>query len=343
MTAKKEVHINVFMIGVMVLVLICSGRPVLLHGELFLQELTEDQKQAIKEEIQEAIQEAQKLSDEEKYADALRLLFDAMYQEYKLFPEQASPSARSELTKLEQSLLHEDPSPLMEFFRDLDVPLEEKLDVLKQLREFVAHDGQLEEEELFRGTYGGILVQLLKSPKLDQGEKFDVLHWIDGTIRAEYTLMAQWEQMKEEIIDLRRDAEQKFQAHQYVEAFVLIDEATHKAQDCPLDVLTREGKTALYEQRVHMVTVFLQSGESPLMKRLKSRLISYRKKKQLLNELEEILRKDVTKMPDKIIFQGKEYDGPLLQILRHSKVHWLTKFNILEHMKTLIKKYSLIP
>ena len=176
MTAKKEVHINVFMIGVMVLVLICSGRPVLLHGELFLQELTEDQKQAIKEEIQEAIQEAQKLSDEEKYADVLRLLFDAMYQEYKLFPSRSSPSAGEEKIKLEQSLLHQDQSSLIQTFRDPDFSLEKKLDYISELRKFVIQKGKDETTVVLDGKkYEGTLVQILNHPKIAGSTKYIIL------------------------------------------------------------------------------------------------------------------------------------------------------------------------
>ena len=289
------------------------------------------------------IQKAQKLFNEGQYADAFRLLFDAMYQEYQLFPEKPSPNALEERIHLITSLVQQDQSPLMQLFRDLNVPLEEKLTYLTDLRRFVAHEEQLDEKELFQGEHGGTLVQLLKSAKLDQGEKFDVLHWIEGAIQSEYTPMTQWERIREEITHLQELSEQKLREHRYVEAFVLINEAKQKADDIDLLQLSHKEDLALSKQAFHMIEVFVQEDESPLMKRLKNRLVSYRKKKQLLMELEWQFKKNSLHMPKKVFFQGKEYDGTLVQILSHPKIAGSTKYMILIHLKKLIKKYLLMP
>lgn len=307
---------------------ICHVVLIILSMVLLGQSIHAEQK-AIREEVQDAIRQAETLKQEGKYAEALRLLFDAMYKEqrvYPLSPPPYSPYAAETLITLEQSLIHEDPSPLLQYFRDSDVPIEQKLAYIRELRTYVWQTGQDGEEITLDGKkYRGTLVQLLHSRKLSTEEKIDVLFWIDEMVREQYTSEIQRQQIQQDIARLREMAEQKFQDRQYVEAFVLHEEAIRKTE------IIRDNKMGLFEESAHMIEVFFESDESPLMQLFKSQQIPAETKQRLVAEI----RRQLSPGTKTLFFEGKEYDGPLVQIFSHPKISGTLKLSILDRMEIM--------
>lgn len=301
------------------------------------------QQHAIRKDIQDAIRNAEVLAQEGQYADALRLLFDAMYREthaqlngavysedqdaYEEFPITAGQA----ITKVERLLLYEDQSPLMQYFRDPNVPIDQKQTYIQELRMMV-WQGKHESEEVVLGgtTYHGTFIQLLMSRKLSEGEKIDVLYWIERIIQEEYTSKAQRQSIREEIARLQNMAEQKLQEHQYVEAFSFLTEATAKVQTLP-NLLSREESRDLHKQRVRMVEVFLELDESPLMQLFKSQQIPSRIKRQALSELRTV-------SSGKFLFYGEEYTGSIVQIFSNPKIDSSLQLLILGKIETMIEQ-----
>lgn len=307
-----------------------------LNAELW-EELTEEQFHAIREEVQEAIREAEKFSRERKYAEALRLLFDAMYKEERTwFSPPYSPDASDAKIKLEKTLIHKDQSPLMQVFRDPDLPLQEKRRYISELRELAdkaSRENLDSDQVLFRGKYRGTLVQLMLSPKLSRGEKFDVLFWIESMIRKEYTSEAQQIHIRNEINRLRREADQKFREQRYVDAFALLTDAIQKAYDIEL---SGNDQISLSQQKIDMVKSFVQLDESPLMQFFKSWWDWGKDKEGVWDEL-KIFAKQSRTLTDTVMLQGKVYQGTLVQIMSHPQVSWPTKLLILDHLEDMIK------
>jgi hypothetical protein len=273
---------------------------------------------------------AEKLSNEGKYTDALRVLFDAMYREQRIG---LSTDAAHEITKIEQYLIHEDQSPLMQFFRDPDFPIQEKREYISELRALAKRQVQDNEKILFQGKYHGPLVQLMTSRKLTLGEKFDVLIEIEHAIQTEYTPEVQREQTLEKIVQLQTLAAQKLGEKHFVEAFILLTEA-QKKQD---DILFYRLNDPLDNQITQSITFFIQSDESSLMKLFKNPKISSTEKKELLSELKMFAKHSPT-VTDKVLLRRKEYDGTLVQLMSNPKVSWLIKLDVLWHIEKTVEK-----
>lgn len=296
--------------------------------------------QAVRAEVQEAIRKAENLAAEGKYADALRLLFDMMYKEmntqfaialfsedlkkYEEFPMTAGDAIRN----VEMALIRNDYSPLMQYFRDPEVPLQEKLLYIEELRTLARQKGQDHEDVVFRGQYRGTLVQLMVTRTLSTGEKIDVLFSLEEAVRDHYTPGDQKQQIRKDITQLQTMAEQKFQEQQYVEAFILIDEAKQKAMKTHMST-----DMNLTSQEVHMEKEFVRKDQSPLMQVFKDRQISTKERQILLIALGETLRNRSQTDPDQLVFLGETYDGIFVRILLHPNISWNMKYYLLKRIE----------
>lgn len=329
MRLKTRIYYGILLVGVLVL---------FWGGMSYVNGLNPQKVQA---NVQKMIRKAEKLAKHGKNDKALRLLFDALYKEApfyvdldlkKRYEEGASMTASDALMNLKQSLIHEDQSPLMHWFRDPDIPVREKLDNIARLRDFVStlHETTPSEEHIrFLGKYNGTFIRLLSSHTLSEGEKFDVLFTLQEVIQTEYVSTAQQNRIQEEIAQLLQEADRKFQEHRYVETFILLTEATQKAHDIQLRHISQEDDTKLYKQRDHFANLFVQIDESPLMQRFKDQQISPEKKKHILSEL----RRQHTAGAKTFLFEGNEYDGPLMQILSNPKISLTLKLLLLDYIQ----------
>lgn len=291
----------------------------------------------LRTEIQRSIQEAQVLRAEGQYAEALGLLVDALYKEHRLRKllmsqgEQDLPNTVSDaLGELRTFLIHQEPSPLMQMFRNPDIPVEERLAYLAELREFVSTDGHGEDIIVLGGnTYHDPFVHILMSRTLPEGAKLDLLHSLELAITSTYVSENQKHHIKEEITQLQRLAAQQFQEKQYLEAFILLTEAKDK-------VFTLNGGVdpmTVLQQDQQMIEDFLRTDESPLMQLFRDPRISSEKKLQVLSEL----RKQLSSKKKEFLFEGKGYTGQLVQILFHSEISDTTRLAIWEKIKRMVK------
>ena len=303
----------------------------------FFQGFTDDQLLELRAEIQTMIREAEMLKNDENYIEALRLLFDASYKEQrtqlllgvdgtKQFPSNAFDARM----QVERALLYDLQSPLMQVFRDPDFPIQEKRQYITELRDLAATRVSEEKQVLFRGKYGGTFIQLLTSPRLSEGEKFEVLSCLGGIIQRHYVSTTQHEQIQGEIVQLHIAIEKELEAQQYVKAFMLLTEALQKADDIGGTLISLD---------IRMIKEFMQSDKSPLMRLFKSRLTSSKKKQRALAELRGL---DSTGMKT-LLFEEKEYNGPLVQIFSNPDIYVGLKLSILRKVEEIIAKYSLIP
>jgi len=214
----------------------------------------------------------------------------------------------------------------MQLFRDPDFPLEEKLAYISELRVLATKWRLNREKVLFRGKYNGTLVQLMTSPRLNQGEKFDVLYWIQSTIQKEYTSAAQRNQIKKDIAQLQTLADQKLREHQYVEVFLLLSEVEQKLRDSLL-----YAQYTTYQQVDQCIEGYLQADESPLMTLLKNPAIPITKRKEVLAEVR------FSTSLDNVPIQEK-YHGPLVQIFSDPKISETIKTYILGLIVEMMKK-----
>lgn len=335
MKVKNVIHYGVILMGGIIVVCLAGLQyPPVLKAET-MGVLTEEQKQAFRAEVQNAIQKAETLGKAGKYDEALRVLFDVMTQEERMKAALFMLEGAKEVPimsvqamfQLEEQLMTEDQSPLMQWFRDPDIQLQEKLTCLVELRRFAEQAEHQQKEGLFRGKYRGTLVQLMLSPLLSLGEKTAVLSGIRQKVQARYTSTAERERIREEIIRLRWEADMQFRAQQYVEAFLLMDEASQKADD--IDLSGKE-YIDLLKQRSRMETEFVYTDQSPLMQVFKGQEMSTKEKQYLVYDLRNKVGNRSLSERKTVVIQGKEYDGTLVDILIHPRLHWMTKDAILE-------------
>ena len=339
MNSEKKVLLGVYMglsiifFGILLIILPARAE--------FGKRLTQEQRHVIREEIQEAVRMAQELSTTGKYDEALRLLFDTMYKEHRnqllvaLYSDEGFPiTAGDEIIRLEEYLIHEDQSPLMQWFRDPDVSLQEKQECIVELRTFAETEIEDGTEVLFREKYRGTLIQLMISQKLTSGEKFDVLHRLEYITRTEYTSSAQQEQMLKEIPYWRALAKQKLRDREYVEAFVFLSKALEKHDDT-WHLGDNSDSLSLYRQISESVKEFVGVDRSPLMKLFKDRKASVAEKNKALSELHVLIRYAPT-AADKVVVLGK-YDGTLVQIISRPDVAGSIKTSILGYLEEMSK------
>lgn len=307
----------------------------------FFKGFTDDQLHTIQADIQHMIRDSETLQQEEKPIEAIRVLFDAMYTEQrtqlllgvdgtKQFPSVASHA----LDQLGTSLFEEDQSLLGQRFRDPDFSIQKKQQYIADLRAFVGTRRQHGEESLFHGHDGGIFLQLMTTPRLSDGEKFHLLWYIPTPVSA-----AQQGRIQENIGQLREDAERKLNDHQYVDAFLAIENAEQHANDLHLFSISPEDDRSLTSQSVEMRAIFLRTDTSPLMQFFKSRLISSEKKQRALSALHDIRLQEHHGEMHTLRFEGEEFTGPLVHIMSHPKLSDRLKSSILRGIQeTMIEK-----
>lgn len=327
-----EVCIGCSIIFFVVLLIILPARAE------FGKRLTKEQQEAVRQEIQEAVRTAQNLSHDGKYDEALRLLYDTMYQEHRIqmtlafYGDEKLPViAAHAIGEIEQRLVHEDSSPLMQLFRDPEFSLQQKQEYISQLGAFVEKPIQDDAGPVFLGQYRGTLVQLMSSRRLSPEEKSSTLAGIEYIIRTAYTSSAQQEQMKEEMMHFRALAEQKFRERQYVEAFVFLSEAVNLHND----IWHLEDSEPPDKQVAQSIKDYVGLDKSPLMKLFKDRKASVIEKQQALSELKALIRYTPT-ATNRVLVLGK-YDGPLVQIMSHPTIKGYIKYSILQYIEDMSK------
>lgn len=285
-------------------------------------------------EIQKTVRQAEKLSQEGNYVNAFRLVFDAAKTAKRIdfflqvLGEEELPSlAEDAIMTLKQQLIHEDHSPLMKRFRDPDVLLEKKLADIEELRSLAVRKVKRGEDVRFQGNYQGTLVQLISSPRLRPREKLGVLAELQYVVQTDYVSKAQWDRINADIEQLRMEANRKFHKQHYVEAFILMDEAMQQARDVKFSGIDSR---SLFQQPGQMRKGFVHADESPLMQVFKDRNIPLKTRQALWYVLRELVLKRSLSETGAIILRGHVYNGTLVQILRHPKVHWMTKESLVE-------------
>lgn len=299
-------------------------------------------KQRTVTEVQESIQKAEMLGEDGKYIEAFRMLFDAAYKERHtrtLLAEETGEEypliVDDAITNLEHHLINEDYSLLMQWFRDTEIPIEEKLLCLAELQQLAASREQGDSPTLFRKQYEGTIVQLMLSSQLDFEEKSDILTELKHVVQERYTSARQQESMHENIALLQEEAKRQFQSHRYIEAFVLLTEAKEQAEAIDL---SGDDYMNLLRQQVRMCKEFVLADESPLMRMFKNQNISIRDKQYFWYDLKEIIWSNSLSEKKVIIFQGKNYGGVLTDILTHPHVAWGIKESILGEIDIEILK-----
>ncbi len=303
----------------------------------------EERARAVQQAVQQAIPQADTLWQAGQYAEAFRLLFDALATEQRTrqflilasepgleqdWLDRFPLTADSALTTLEHRLIREDDSPVLHWFRDPAVPVEEKLKTLNELFGLAASDWPDPDRVQFQGTYQGALVHLMASPRLRLGEKTDILDALRDAVQTEYTGATQHDRILAEIRRLRAEAEQKVQAQQYVEAFVLIDEAEQKAREIKLYLVSRQEDEELGKQRAFMYDTFIETDVSPLMQMFKNTKIPTRKRQLFIHDLRERVG-ELAQLPGSLRLAGQTYTGTFVDLLTHPHIDWLTKDNML--------------
>lgn len=318
-------------------------------------------KNAVRKDVKSMIRQAKTLAKEGKYAEALRILFDAMDKEERMRmfllwnseealhknPEDLFPfTVYGEITNLEESLIHEDPSPLMQWFRDPDVPFPEKRACFDELRDLAAKPLQDDEKVLFRGQYQGTLVRLMTSRLLTQPEKFDVLGWIHRTIQNTYSVSSleqeqqdrlREEQIREEITQLQTLAEHQLNNQQYIEAFLLFSEARQKLWEN----LDDARNCSLCQQVEHSInnslSRFVLMDEGPLMQVLKDPATSVFDKRDILDAVQELGYESHPQLTETIRIGENEYEGgTLVHILSNPKIDEQTRISLVYRVRVKI-------
>jgi hypothetical protein len=291
--------------------------------------------------IEDMLNEAQNMADNGQYAEALRMVYDAQYQEERGLLSHAMTSddlsfdppkteASSAGIQLIRSLIHIIDSPLMQRFRDPEVPIQEKRADINALRMFVLQERQNEEDVVFQDTYRGPFIQLLANRLLSAEEKLDVLFWIEATLQDRYTSESQKQRIRNDIIQLQKLADQRLQEHQYVEAFILMTEAKQKAFDIDFS-----GVDSLSKQFAHMYDVLLQADQSPLIDVFNDPQMPPEEKHQVWSAL---WSHTASHKEEAFVFEGTTYNGLLVQVLSHSKIDEMTKLSILKKIERMIKE-----
>ena len=302
-------------------------------GSGMIDKLLSSRKQAINAESQKAIQAAERLFQEARYAEAFRRLFDAMYQEERLKwllalmgDDTFSSSAAAAIQTLENRLVHELQSPLMQWLRDPEVPLQERLLALKELRDFAE---QKDATDTFREQYNGPLIQLLKSSTVSKGEKFDVLFMVQHIVQHDYVSALERENFLERLIRLQQEVQEAFSSQRYVETFVLLTETLRHVRT-NREQIPRQDYLSFIDLRVNTRKNFVLADTSSLMQVFKNRKLSVRDRQRLLYKLKYSLEQgDLPWGSESFMYQEQHYDGTLVQILLHPKIDWLMKHNIL--------------
>ena len=300
--------------------------------------LTEERKLSVQRELREAINKAEEQADERNYIEAFRLLFDAAYMERRtrftltlqgdeMFP---LPNVDQAIIALEHVLIHEEQSPLLQRLRDPDVPIQERLADIDALRSLASGQKTEDRSRHILDKYDGTLVHLMTSHKLSPSEKLSILWWIERRVQTNYVSPAQHASIGEEIARLLREANQQFQARQYVQAFVLLAEATQNARDIDL---SGENDRSFRQQRVDLFRTFVLMDKSSLMQVFKDQEFSIKSKEALLHALQEMVMTRSQLKGETLTIKGKHYDGALVQILGHPQIGWDIKHMILGNIE----------
>jgi hypothetical protein len=297
--------------------------------------MTETQKNNAKKEVREAIHAAEKMVNEGKFPDSLRILFDAYAKEKKA---QISKDAYHKIYDIVLYLIHEDQSPLMRYFRDQNISIYERNELLSELETLVEKDMKNDKKMHFQRKYSGPLVQIVTSQQLISKEKLEILEDIKRIVNIEYTSVEQKKHMRESVAQLQTLADQKFKEKEYVEAFRVIWDAVKKENEFWLG---SESSTATY-QLIESLLFIIHKDTSPLMVLFRNPEISLQEKKRVFSELRELAKGHPIKT-DSLLSRGK-YEGTLVQLMSSPKLNESEKLDILGYIQDGIEKeYSPIP
>jgi hypothetical protein len=305
--------------------------------------LTEAQKSSIQRDIRKTLDKAKERARERDYIEAFRLLFDAAYTERRarfaliLQGDEAFPlpDVDKAIIALEEYLIHEEQSPFMQWFRDPDVPIKEKLETITELQHIASGKATEGEIRHVRERDAVPLIELISTARLSSSEKFNILWWIEKTIQTEYVSPMQQEHIGEDIARLLGDANQQFQAQQYVNAFVLLTKATQNARDIQL---SSKDDRSLRQQRVDLFRTFVFVDKSSLMQVFKDQGIPIKNKEAFVHVLQEMVMTRSRLRGETLMIDDENYDGALVQILSHPDIGWDVKHMILGNIEEGILK-----
>jgi hypothetical protein len=287
------------------------------------------QREQILEEIAQLQMVAEQKFREQHYVEVFILLTKAEEKADDIFLlGRLADSLSKQSVQSIKSFVQVDESPLMKLLKNPEISVTEKQNLLAELKAPAKHS-QTATDRIFIGgkEYNGTLAQIISSPNVDWGIKILILGNIESIVE---------EQAVEEIAPLRILVEQQLKEQHYVEAFLLFSEAVEKKADNPLAAISLlTSGDPLGNQIFQSIQFFVQSDESPLMELLKDPNISVAEKQNILSELRVLANHSQT-ATDKVLVQGKEYDGPLVQITSNPDVNVAIKLVILVHIEQMM-------
>ncbi len=286
--------------------------------------ILEEQKNNLREQINDDINTAKKLSDEGEYTKALRLLFDASYQEEKAW---LSQDAHYEIYKLSRYFIHEEQSPLMQYLRDTTTSLYERIAMLTELKTLSEGTTPYREETLFRGQYAGPLIQIIMSHALTSKEKLTILNTIDTVMKEEYISIEQKSEIIKEIQELQVVADGHFEAKRYADAFSLLFDTEKKSEGLRL----RSNENTLWDQLGYYIRFIAHSEQSSLMELIRHPTIADAEVEAIFNELERLAKQPPSEQHPPLF--REKYEGSLMEIITSTKLNLKDKLVILEDVQ----------
>ncbi len=286
------------------------------------------QQQTTRKQIQKTISTAKQSFHSQDYATALRMLYDAYYQERQA---RLSIGAYHEISEIVSFFLKK-PSPLMKYLQDTQVSIFERIDLLNKLKELAYETDQSKIARSFQLPYQGILVDIVLSSKLTTAEKTEILTLIEHSIKEGWVNPTQKSQLIQEMQQNQTLADQQFQTSNYVEAFRLLAEADSIHG---ILMLGSHESTVAY-QYVLYVMDFARNTQSPLLNLLRGSEVSLSEKRIILDELKG-LASQTFQDETSVMFRDK-YSGPLIKIMTTPKLTTTYKLRILGYIQEAVEK-----
>ncbi len=133
-----------------------------------------------------------------------------------------------------------------------------------------------------------------------------------------------------EIAWLREEARRQCQANQYLDAIIFLDDAVQTTREKRVLLISSHEDGSLKQQREQTCKTFVRLDESPLMCLFKDHSTPIRTRQLLLYALQYYQWKALSEPgAEAIVYEGKTYKGPLVDLLTHPRIRWLTKNYIL--------------
>ena len=288
-------------------------------------------RQEIEKQCDESIKSAEKLFIAQQYADALRLLYDTHKQEQEIkLPLNAHYKIYREIL----SLIHENQSPFMEYLRDKEISIEQKNEVLSDLKKLAMVKDNERQNMSLKQQYTGPLIELLISPHLATEEKQEIVKMVMTEIRENYISEEQKKEAQKNINQNLKIADQKFQDENYADAFQLIFESSQKAQDAGITSYSSVND-ALFEK----MDFFANHAQSPLMNFLRNQEIVLKEKQEIFIELETLAKGGAIKAENVFLREANEGGNePLLSLMKNHQLDVDKKRIILGWIKDVIEK-----